>query len=123
MYNILLERIQTEENFPKDELAESISKVWEYYFPIGEEGDLGYYFGSILGYLGYDVDALRFFEASLEFYGECPETNYEIALCYYNLQEIDRALEYIEKSLSLDSDFEESKNLKNMIEDILNRKL
>ena len=42
LYNILLERIQTEENFPKDELAESISKVWEYYFPIGEEGDLGY---------------------------------------------------------------------------------
>lgn len=120
LYNILLERIQTEENFPQDELIDSINKVWEYYFPIGEEGDLGYYFGSILGYLGQDVDALRFFETSLEFYGECPETYYEIALCYYNLQLIDRALEYTEKSLSLDPDFEESKNLKNLIEDILN---
>ncbi len=122
LYNILLERIEIEENFPKDELVDAINKVFEYYFPIGEEGDLGYYFGSILGYLGHDWDALKFFEASLEFYGECPETNYEIALCYYNLQEIDRALEYTEKSLSLDSDFGEGKNLKSMIEDILSEK-
>jgi tetratricopeptide (TPR) repeat protein len=118
-YKILLERIEIEENFPKDELINVIHKVWEYYFPIGEEGDLGYYFGSILGYFGYDSDALRFFESSLEFYGECPETNYEIALCYYNLQQIDRALEYTKKSLILDPDFEEGKNLKNLIDDIL----
>ncbi|GEP64680.1 hypothetical protein CBE01nite_24480 [Clostridium beijerinckii] len=119
LYNILIERIENEENFPKDELADDINKVWEYYFPIGEEGDLGYYFGSILGYLGYDNDALKLLESSLEFYGECPETNYEIALCYYNLQQIDKALEYTEKSIGLDSDFEQGKNLKNIIEDIL----
>ena len=50
------------------------------------------------------------------------ETNYEIALCYYNLQQIEKALEYTEKSLALDPDFEESKNLKNIIEDILSKK-
>jgi len=121
-YNIILERIATEEDFPKDELIYAIHKIWEYYFPIGEEGDLGYYFGSILGYLGHDNDALRFFESSLEFYGECPETNYEIALCYYNLQQIDRSIKYTEKSLVLDPDFEESKKLKNIIEDILREK-
>lgn len=119
LYNILIERIENEENFPKDELADAINKVWKYYFPIGEEGDLGYYFGSILGYLGYDNDALKLLESSLEFYGECPETNYEIALCYYNLQQIDKALEYTEKSIGLDSDFEQGKNLKNIIEEIL----
>ena len=119
LYNILLERIPTEEDFPKDELIDAINKVWEYYFPIGEEGDLGYYFGSILGYLGHDNDAIKFFESSLEFYGECPETNYEIALCYYNLQQIDIALEYTEKSLALDPEFEEGKNLKCIIEEIL----
>jgi len=119
LYNILIERIENEEDFPKDELADAINKVWEYYFPIGEEGDLGYYFGSILGYLGYDNDALKLLESSLGFYDECPETNYEIALCYYNLQQIDKALEYTEKSIALDQDFEQGKNLKNIIEDIL----
>ncbi|BCZ44652.1 hypothetical protein psyc5s11_07190 [Clostridium gelidum] len=118
LYNILLERIPTEENFPKDELIDAIKNIWEHYFPIGEEGDLGYHFGSILGYLGQDNDALRFLESSLEFYGECPETNYEIALCYYNLQQIDKALEYTEKSLVLDPDFEEGKNLKNILKAI-----
>jgi tetratricopeptide (TPR) repeat protein len=122
LYNILLERIPSEENFPEYELVDAINKVWEYYFPIGEEGDLGYYLGSILGYLGHDNDALKFFESSLEFYGESPETNYEIALCYYNLEQIDKALEYTEKSLRLDQDFEDGKNLKIMIEDILREK-
>jgi len=75
-----------------------------------------------LGYLGYDYDALRFFETSVEFYGECPETNYEITLTYYNLQQIDRALEYAEKSLALEPNFEESKNLRNIFEDILSEK-
>ena len=119
LYNILLERIPNEEDFPKEELVDAINRVWEYYFPIGEEGDLGYHFGSILGYLGHDEEALKFFESSLEFYGECSETNYEIALCYYNLQQIDKALEYTEKSIDLDPDFEEGKNLKSMIEEIL----
>lgn len=118
-YNLLLERISTEENFPIDELVDAIHRVWEYYFPIGEEGDLAYCFGSILGYFGYDNDALGFFEASLEFYGEHAETYYEIALCYYNLQEIQTALECTERSLALDPDFEESKKLKDIIEERL----
>jgi tetratricopeptide (TPR) repeat protein len=121
LYNILLERIAAEEDFPKDELVDTIHKVWEYYFPIGEEGDLPYYFGSILAYFGHDSDALSFFEASLEFYGECAETYYEIALCYYNLRDIEIALEYLERSITLDSGFEESRNLKNIIEEVLEK--
>jgi tetratricopeptide (TPR) repeat protein len=117
-YNIILERIEKEEDFPKEELIMVIHKVWDHYFPIGEEGDLAYYFGSILGYLGYDSDALKFFQSSLEFYGEDAAIYYEIALCYYNLQEYEKAMEYIEKSLALDPNFEESMNLKSLIEEI-----
>ncbi len=117
-YNVLLERIAEEENFPKEELVAVIRKVWEHYFPIGEEGDLAYCLGSLLGYFGYDNDAIKLFKSSLEFYGEDVAIYYEIALCYYNLQEFEKALEYIEKSLILDPTFEESKNLKNLIVEI-----
>ena len=117
-YNTLLERIANEEDFPEDELISIIHNVWEHHFPIGEEGDLAYYLGTILAYFGYDSDALKLFESSIEFYGEDAAVYYEIALCNYNLQEIEKALEFIEKSLSLDPDFEESKNLKNLIEEI-----
>lgn len=114
-YNTFLKRIADEEDFPKDELVNAIHKVWEYYFPIGEEGDLASCLGSILAYFGYDSDAIKLYKSSLEFYGEDSAINYEIALCYYNLQKYENAMEYIEKSLLLDPNFEESKNLKNIM--------
>ena len=117
-YNTLLERIENEKDFPKDELIAIIHNVWEHYFPIGEEGDLAYCLGSIFGYFGYDSDALKLFQSSLEFYGEDAAIYYEIALCYYNLQEIEKAMEYTEKSLALDPNFEESNNLKSLIGEI-----
>lgn len=118
-YNLLLERIQREENFPKEELIAVINKVWEHYFPIGEEGDLAYYLGTTLAYLGQDRDALKFFESSQEFYGSDAAIYYEMAVCYYNLQQFEKALEYTEKSLNLDSDFEEGISLKGLIEEVL----
>ncbi|MDF2538038.1 MAG: hypothetical protein K0S76_1059 [Herbinix sp.] len=114
-YNTLLDRISEEEDFPKNELIAVIHNVWEHYFPIGEEGDLASCLGSLLGYLGYDNDAIKLFKNSLEFYGEDAAINYEIALCYYNLQEFEKSMEYIEKSLLLDPDFEESRNLQSLI--------
>lgn len=115
-YNTLLERIADDKEFPKDELIEVIYQVWEHYFPIGEEGNLFFCLGSLLGYFGYDSDAAKLFESSVEFYGEDAAIYYEIALCYYNLMELDTALIYLNKSLKLEPDFEESKQLKSMIE-------
>ncbi len=119
-YNTLLERLDKEENFPKEELISIIYQVWEYYFPIGEEGNLFYCLGSLLAYLGYDNDAIALFESSIEFYGEDASLYYEIALCYYNLQEFEKALEYTDKTLFLAPDFSEGKSLKDLIIDILN---
>jgi len=117
-YNILLERIDKEEDFPLEELIIVINKVWEYYFPIGEDGDLPYYIGSLLSYIGYNTDALRYFQYSYEFYGASASIYYEIAHCYYNLGQVKKALEYTEKSLALDSISEESRTLKILIEDL-----
>jgi tetratricopeptide (TPR) repeat protein len=117
-YNTLLERIAEEEDFPKEELLAILYQVWEHYFPIGEEGDLSYCIGSLFGYFGCDQDAIRLYHTSLEFYGEDPAIYYEIALCYYNLQEFDKALEYTEKSLSLDPDFEDGKQLRGLLKEI-----
>lgn len=115
-YNILLERIADEKDFPKEELIEVIYQVWEHYFPIGEEGNLFFCLGSLLGYFGYDRDAAKLFEASIEFYGEDAAIYYEIALCYYNLMDLDIAIGYLDKSLKLEPAFEESEQLKSMIE-------
>lgn len=117
-YNTLLERIANEEDFPRDELIDVIYKTWEHYFPIGEEGDAAYCLGSILAYFGYDRDALKLFKTSIEFYGEDAALYYEVALCYYNLQEFEKAMEYTEKSLAIDPAFEESRNLQSLIAEL-----
>ena len=117
-YNTLLERIAQEDDFPRDELVEVIHQVWAHYFPIGEEGDLASCLASILAYFEYDRDAIELFMASLEFYGEDASVHYEIALCYYNLQELENTLVHLEQSLLLDPTLEESINLKSIIEEI-----
>ncbi|MGH4139216.1 hypothetical protein [Clostridium sp.] len=118
-YNILLERIDTEENFPFEELIMVMNKVWDHYFPIGEEGDLAYYIGLMFSYMACDSEALRFFEYSRELYGASAEIYYRIGVCAYNLNQIKKALKYTEKSLALDSYFSESRDLKILIQDKL----
>lgn len=120
-YNIFLERIDIEENFPLDELIVVINKVWEHYFPIGEEDDLAYYIGSLLSLIGYYNDALSFFQISYKFYGDSAEIFYKLALCYFNMSQLDKAKEYTEKSLTLNPIFEETRTMKILIEDILNK--
>lgn len=115
-YNTFLERIADDKDFPKEDLISAIYKVWDHYFPIGEEGNLFFCLGSLLGYFGFDCDAAKLFESSIEFYGEDAAIYYEIALCYYNLMELDSAIIYLDKSLALEPDFEESSQLKGMIE-------
>lgn len=116
LYNTLLERISEEENFPVDEFITALYKVWAHYFPIGEEGDLSYCLGTLFAYFGYDYEAIELFETSALFYGETPAILYEIALGYYNLQEFEVSMNYLDKSLALDAEFEESLNLKGVIE-------
>lgn len=115
IYNILLERIDTQENFPTEELVMAMNSVWDHYFPIGEEGDLAYYIGLLFSYIGNDNESLRYFEYSYELYGASAEIYYKIAVCCYNLGQIKKALEYTEKSLALDPSFEECRALKILI--------
>jgi SAM-dependent MidA family methyltransferase len=118
-YNTLLERIAEEKDFPNEELIDVIYKVWEHYFPIGEDGNLFYCLGSLLGYFGCDKDAVKLYQSSVEFYGEDAGINYELAVCYYNMQELGTAMEYINRSLDLEPGFEESMNLMGIIEELM----
>ena len=114
-YNTLLERIAEEEDFPSEELVAAIHKVWEQFLPIGEEGDLAYCLGTLLAYFGHDREAITLFTSSIEFYGEDAAIYYELALCHYNLQEFNQALQYLEIALTLDPDAEDAKRLKEII--------
>lgn len=119
IYNTLLERISEDEALPIPDFISSLYKVWDNYFPIGEEGDLSYCLGTLFAYFGHDQEAIELFKTSIQFYGETAAMLYEIALSHYNMQELDEATSYIERSLRLDPDFEESKELKIVLEEHL----
>jgi tetratricopeptide (TPR) repeat protein len=107
--------METEENFPVEELVIVMNKVWDHYFPIGEEGDLAFYIGLMFSYVSNDSEALKFFEYSLQLYGASAEIYYKIAVCFYNLNQIEKALEFAEKSLELDPIFDACRTLKTLI--------
>lgn len=118
LYNTLLERVSEEENFPVIDLINALYKVWGNYFPIGEEGDLSYCLGTFFAYFGYDHEAIKLFQTSIQFYGESPDLLYEIALCYYNLHDFETAMNFIDCSLKLDAAYEEAVYLKSVLNDL-----
>lgn len=96
----------------KEELYWAICQVWDNYYPIGEEWDLAFYIGMLLYKMRYYVRALDFLNNSLELYGENVTTFHNMALCYYGLQQMDTAMEYVNKALALDPAFDAAKGLR-----------
>jgi tetratricopeptide (TPR) repeat protein len=119
-YNIFLERCDSEENFPIEELISAVGNVWDNYFPIGEEDDLAYYLGSMMNMLGYQEEALKYYETSFRYYGGSAEIFYKLALCHFNLGHAVQALEFVNESLRLDPVYRETRNMKILIEDLMN---
>jgi tetratricopeptide (TPR) repeat protein len=108
-------------DFQKQQLREAVVKVWDSYLPIGEESDLAFELGTLLLELEFHEHALEFLQRSVDLYGLAPGTAYNIAVCYYSLGEVDRALEYINQALGLDPKFVEAKSLRKDLQTALSR--
>ena len=87
--------------------------------PIGEESDLAFDLGTFLLEMEFYEDAFEFLQRSVELYGMAPGAAYNIAVCYYNLNQMDEALDYVDHALSLDPDFAEAKTLRADLESSL----
>jgi tetratricopeptide (TPR) repeat protein len=103
----------------KQQLHETIVKVWDSYLPIGEERDLAFELGTLLLEIGFFEEALEFLRCSVELYGMAPGTAYNIAVCYFSLSQMDRALDYVNIALSLDHRFAEARKLRRQLESAL----
>lgn len=95
-----------------EELYWAICQVWAMYYPIGEEWDLAFYIGMLLYRMRYYTSALEFLGHSLRLYGENPTTFHNMALCYFGLHQMDKAMEHVDKALALDAKFDAAKGLR-----------
>ena len=103
----------------KQQLHEAIVTVWDSYLPIGEDSDLAFEMGTLLLEMEFHAEAIEFLQRSVELHGTAPGTAYNIALCYYGLGQMDRALDYVDQALRLDHEFAEAKTLHTELESTL----
>lgn len=103
----------------KRQLHEAIVKVWDSYLPIGEESDLAFELGTLLLEMEFHAEALEFLQRSVDFYGMAPGSAYNIAVCYYSINELNQALDYVNRALDLDHRFAEAKNLRSELKSAL----
>ena len=103
----------------KQQLHEAIVKVWDSYLPIGEHVDLPFELGTLLLEMELYAEALEFLLCSVNLHGPAPGTAYNIAVCYYSLDQTEQALEYVDEALGLDHEFAEAKALRTELKSAL----
>jgi tetratricopeptide (TPR) repeat protein len=103
----------------KRQLHDAIVNMWDCYLPIGEESDLAFELGTFLLEMEFHQEALEFLQRSVDQYGIAPGTAYNMAVCYYSLNQLDQALEHVNQALKLDRKFAEAKALRKGLESAL----
>jgi len=84
------------------DVAEALEKVWDCYFPLGEELDLANGIAAVLYAMDDYPRALAFFQTSMEIYGPDTGTLYNIGACFHGLGEDAAAAAMLRKVLEYD---------------------
>ena len=105
---VLLKRVETASDDQKKSLYRAIFSAWEAYFHLGEKPDLPFHLGLLLYKMGHVCEALSFFNHSYKLYGADPGTTFNLAICYYDLQQMDKALLWSRETLRLEPAHEQA---------------
>ena len=82
-------------NAQRWDLFQTLIKVWEFYYPIGEDQNLAFDIGELFYALNYYEEAITFLELSSKIYGDTITTLYNLSLCYLQLELYEPAKKYI----------------------------
>ena len=106
-FSALIQQIKAapDKVFYPDVLA-TVNQIWDHYYPIQEPQDLPFYLAAVLYTAEYYDEALDYLQESRRLYGDTPGTLYQMALCYACLDQPEAALQWLERTLQLDSKFE-----------------
>lgn len=87
-------------------LAETMHKAWDMYFTLNESFDLPYEIGGLFYDMGFYTDALKYFNASVEMFGQKADVFYNLGLCYYQLRDKTAFSRILNVSKALFPDFQ-----------------
>ena len=69
-------------------LLRASQRVWDTFYPLGEENDLAFALGQLLFALDFYQEALFYFQLSVRIYGQDAGVLYNMALCHAEVGEI-----------------------------------
>jgi tetratricopeptide (TPR) repeat protein len=95
----------------RQDVTIAIERVWEMYFPLGEDLDLANRIAELLYAMDDYAGALGYFERSMAIYGPDTGTLANIAACYHLLGEHGTAAAVLRKVLEHDGDNEAARSL------------
>ncbi|MBO1351143.1 MAG: hypothetical protein EBE86_028985 [Hormoscilla sp. GUM202] len=64
-----MSQLETADEVLNQEIYGAIGQVWDSYYPIGEQQDLAFCLGLLLGQMQYYAPALQYFQQSMKLYG------------------------------------------------------
>lgn len=105
----LLAQLEAAPSASYQELYQAVRKIWDLYYPIGEENDLAFQLAMLLQAMGFYPEALEFYNYSLQFTSPDVSTFYNMGICHYMLRQLGPALEDIQHALELNPVFDEAK--------------
>lgn len=86
-----------------ESLISVINKVWESYYPLGEDFDLPYQLACLFYAFDNYRQAIVYFNRSIELYGDYTGTFYNVAVCHELLEEKDKAIQLLKRVIEVDS--------------------
>ncbi len=113
---ILLDEADDISESMRHELFNAIHKVWDMHYDIGEDYDLADSLGRLLYALDYPEEAIPLFRQSLKTHGADATVLFNVAMCYFELNELHEALDLVNQSLLLDPSFDLAQSLLDDIE-------
>lgn len=85
------------------ELRLAIDRVWSQYYPTTQ--NLPFELGRIMLALGRPLEAARFNQIAIEWFGEVPAAYLNMGICYYYAEDPDQALRCFERAKELNPEF------------------
>jgi tetratricopeptide (TPR) repeat protein len=95
----------------RQSVLDAIDKVWDLYFPLGEEPDLAFQIGGLLYEMGDYARALTFYERSIDIYGQHTGTLYNMAACHQLIGQFAETESLLHKVLQCDPDNQQARAL------------
>lgn len=113
---VLLEIAEDVSEQMRNALFHATQSVWEIYYDIGEVDDLAGSIGQVLYRLDYPDDAIEYLQYSIQKKGKTAGMLYNIAICYFEIDDLAQAQNYVLQALEISPDFESAQTLESRIE-------